>query len=205
MTEIGGDHDRAPAAEGGPRRYDLGGVGRGRDGRLTVNLEDECDIRHDIRDLDGFLPEDGTADEFYLCHTLEHVPVADYVRFLEDLHRKLRPGGRVIVIQSDIGEVIKLWIDGTLSFRAMRTPIFTPPAPIRDNPHNVHHNMWTAEELADDFRAVGFTAETFDAGSWPYDHLDELYPERTREHWGVAIPNLGVIATKDHTRVTGPP
>jgi hypothetical protein len=56
--------------------------------------------------------------------------------------------------------------------------------------------MWTAEELAKDFRAVGFSAETFDAGAWPYDQLDELLPEETRPYFGFPIRNLGVIATK---------
>lgn len=177
-------------------RYDLGGVGHGTWGRTTVNLAAECDVHHDIRDLDGFVPEDGVVDEFFLSHTLEHVGSVDYAAFLRDLHRKLRVGGRVIVVQTDVGEVIRAWIDGRLSFRAMRTTVFTPADRLRENPYHMHHNMWTAETLAEDFRAVGFHAETFDAGDWPYDQLDELYPEETREYWGVPIPNLGVIATR---------
>lgn len=183
-------------SQGAPLRYDLGGYKPIADGRITVNLAGESDIRQDIRELDAFIPEDGVVDEFYLCHTLEHIPVVDYGKFLRDLHRKLRTGGRVIVIQTDAGEVLRAWFDGRLSFRAMRTTLFSPPEPMRVNAFNMHHNMWTAEELAEDFRAVGFTAETFDAGSWPYDQLDELVPEETRRCWGVPIRNLGVIATK---------
>lgn len=179
-----------------PLRYDLGGYKSIANGRITVNLAGESDVHHDIRELDAFISEDAVVDEFYLCHTLEHIPVVDYEKLLRDLHRKLRAGGKVVVIQTDAGEVLRAWFSGQLSFRAMRTTLFTPPAPMRVNAFNMHHNMWTAEELAEDFRAVGFTAETFDAGSWPYDQLDELLPEETRSYWGFPIKNLGVIATK---------
>ncbi|HVT14683.1 MAG TPA: methyltransferase domain-containing protein [Thermoanaerobaculia bacterium] len=191
-----GEQASASAASRESRRYDLGGLTPIANGRITVNLAGDSHIHHDIRDLDGFLPEDGQVDEFYLCHTLEHVPSTDYVRFLHDLHRKLRVGGKVIVIQTDAGEVIRSWMAGHLSFRAMRTTLFTPADRLRENPFHMHHNMWTAEDLADDFRAVGFAPETFDAGTWAYDQLDELYPDSTRRCWGVPVKNLGVIATK---------
>jgi hypothetical protein len=177
-------------------RYDLGGVGRGAGGRTTVNLAADCDVHHDILDLDGFVPEDGVVDEFLLSHTLEHVSTVDYRDFLRALHRKCRIGGRVIVVQTDVGRVIRLWVEGKLSFRAMRTTVFTPPDRLRENPYHMHHNMWTAETMAEDLAAVGFHAEIFDAGAWPYDQVDELFPEETRASWGVPIPNLGVIGTR---------
>jgi len=179
-----------------PLRYDLGGYKSSAQERITVNLYGNSDIHHDIRELDAFISEDGVVDEFYLSHTLEHIPIVDYAKFLRDLYRKLRIFGRVIVIQTDVGEVLRAWSSGQLSFRAMRTTLFTPPAPMRANAFNMHHNMWSAEELAKDFRAVGFTAETFDAGAWAYDQLDELLPEETRPYFGFPIRNLGVLATK---------
>lgn len=179
-----------------PLRYDLGGYKSAAKGRITVNLAGASHIHHDIRDLDAFISEDAVVDEFYLSHTLEHIPVVDYGKFLRDLHRKLRSFGRVIAIQTDAGKVLEAWFSGQLSFRAMRATLFPPSAQIRKNAFNMHHNMWTAEELAEDFRAVGFVAETFDAGTWPYDQLDELLPEETRPYFGVPITNLGVLATK---------
>ncbi|HYH44953.1 MAG TPA: hypothetical protein VEG34_04660 [Thermoanaerobaculia bacterium] len=179
-----------------PLRYDLGGYRSAANGRITVNLFGDSDIHHDIRELDAFISEDGVVDEFYLSHTLEHIPVVDHAKFLRDLHRKLRTFGRVVVIQTDAGKVLEAWSSGQLSFRAMRATLFPPSAQIRKNVYNVHHNMWTAEELAEDFRAVGFAAETFDAGAWPYDQLDELLPEKTRPYFGFPIANLGVLATK---------
>jgi predicted SAM-dependent methyltransferase len=179
-----------------PLRYDLGGYKSAAQERITVNLFGDSDLHYDIRELDAFIPEDAVVDEFYLSHTLEHIPIMDYGKFLRDLHRKLRTFGRVIVIQTDAGKVLEAWSSGQLSFRAMRATLFPPSAQIRKNVLNVHHNMWTAEELAKDFRAVGFIAETFDAGAWAYDQLDELLPEETRPHFGFPIANLGVLATK---------
>jgi predicted SAM-dependent methyltransferase len=179
-----------------PLRYDLGGYKSAAQKRITVNLFGDSDIHHDIRELDAFISEDAVVDEFYLSHTLEHIPVVDYGKFLRDLYRKLRIFGRVIVIQTDAEAVLHAWFSGQLSFRAMRATLFTPPVPMRKNSFNMHHNMWTAEELAADFRAVGFVAETFDSGAWPYDQLDELLPEETRPYFGFPIKNLGVVATK---------
>lgn len=184
-------------------RYDLGGVGHGTGGRTTVNLAAVCDIEHDITDLDGFIPDDAVVDEFLLSHTLEHIPSVGYVDFLRALHRKCRIGGRVIVVQTDVGGVIRLWTEGRLSFRAMRTTVFTPPDRLRDNPYHMHHNMWTPETLAEDLAAVGFEPEIFDAGTWPYDQVDELFPDETRSYHGVPIPNLGVVGTRRSAAVTG--
>ncbi len=179
-----------------PLRYDLGGYKSAANGRITVNLFGDSDLHHDIRELDAFISEDAVVDEFYLSHTLEHIPVVDYHKFLRDLYRKLRNFGRVIVIQTDAEAVLRAWHSGQLSFRAMRATLFPQAAQIRKNAFSMHHNMWTEEELAEDFRAVGFVAETFDAGTWPYDQLDELLPEETRPCFGFPIRNLGVIATK---------
>ena len=56
--------------------------------------------------------------------------------------------------------------------------------------------MWSADELARDFEAVGFEAQTFDAGSWVFDMDEDLHSEDCLRCHGVPIPNLGVIAVK---------
>lgn len=177
------------------RKYDLGGVGRG-GLYTTVNLIDNCDIHCDLIEIDQYVPEDGVVDEFYLSHTLEHIPVERYLAFIKCLKTKLRSGGLLTVIQTDAADVMRLWYEGKLSFRAMRTTLFTPEDRIQENPYHRHHNMWSAEELAKDFQAIGMRAEIFDAGSWPYDQLDALYPEETRAYHGQPIKNLGVRARK---------
>ncbi len=176
-------------------KYDLGGVGT-RPGYVTVNLVPGVDRLCDITDLDRLHAADGEVDEFLLVHTLEHIPVMKYVQFLRDLHRKLRPGGTVVVVQTDTDRVIRDYVAGRLSFRSMRSTLFTPEDRLHDNPLNLHQNMWSAEELARDFRAVGFDASAFDAGTWAFDMWEPLYPGDLAADHGKPIWNLGVRATK---------
>ncbi len=181
-------------------RFDLGGLGRGGE-RTTVNLAGDADVRADIVDYAAILNE-GEVDEFYLSHTLEHVPGEQYVAFLHDMVRALKPGGTVRVIQTDAGIVIRDYVAGRLGFRSMRAVLFTPPDRLGGgsweaaSPLQAHRNMWSAAELAKDFRAVGLEAETFDPGTWSFDKSDPFYPEELRLDWGKPIGQLGVVGRK---------
>jgi len=181
-------------------RYDLGGRGRGGE-RETVNLIDGVDIQADIV---GFVREckSDYVDEFYLSHTLEHVPGEQYVAFLKDMVRALRKGGCIRVVQTDADVVIRDYVAGRLGFRSMRSVIFTPPDRLGGgsweaaSPLQAHRNMWSARELARDMEAVGLEEYTFDAGTWPFDMSDPFYPEELKLDWGKPIGQLGVVGTK---------
>jgi len=69
------------------------------------------------------------ADEFRLSHTLEHIPSEQYVEFLLALRWKLRVGGILTIIQTDVGPVLAQYQRGELSFRAMWRVPFLPTAP----------------------------------------------------------------------------
>lgn len=176
-------------------KFNLGGIGKGGQEYKTVNLAEICDIDANIMDLDSFC-KDGTVDEFYLSHTLEHISILEYKKFLLHMKQKLKDGGRIKVIQTDIGRLIKLWTDGNITFRTMRAPIFTPATRCDSNILQQHQSMWSQEELIKDFNAIGMEAEGFDAGYWQYDVEDDIIPEDTKKDFGKDIPNLGVIATK---------
>jgi predicted SAM-dependent methyltransferase len=176
-------------------KFNLGGIGQGGEEYRTVNLAEACDIHANIMDLDSFC-EDDSVDEFYLSHTLEHIPVTEYKNFLLHMKKKLKNGGKIKVIQTDVGKLIKMWVDGHISFRTMRTPIFTPANRCELNILQQHQSMWSQEELIKDFQSIGFKAEGFDAGYWEYDVDDDLITMDTIKDFGKHIPNLGVIATK---------
>lgn len=175
-------------------KFNLGGIGRGGEYK-TVNLAEICDIECNIMNLDSFC-EDGTVDEFFMSHTLEHIPVTEYKKFLLHLKKKLKNGGQIRIIQTDVGRLIKMWVDGKINFRTMRAPIFTPATRCESNILQQHQSMWSQEELIKDFESIGLTAEGFDAGFWQYDVEDDILPEETKLDFGKEIPNLGVIATK---------
>lgn len=181
--------------------YDLGGVGFGGEVCTTVNLTPPADILADITNLDSFIDQDRSVREFHLTHTLEHVGTVQYVEFLRGLYRKLAPGGRVCVVQSDAASVIHQWISGELSFRAMRSVLFTPAERLRINRFHAHCNMWSAEELARDFMAVGFETQVTEGGTWSFDMVDELHPEECLRYHGTPIRNLRVVAIKPQDRI----
>lgn len=176
-------------------RFNLGGLSTGDPVYKTVNLAEACDIKADIIDLDSFC-SDGTVDEFFLSHTLEHIPLTKYESFLHHMLRKLKPGGIIKVIQTDSGEAIRMWSSGIISFRTMRSLIFTPANRCESNILQQHQSMWSQEELVKDFQSLGMNAEGFDAGFWYYDAEDDLIPDETKKDLGKPIKNLGVIATK---------
>jgi predicted SAM-dependent methyltransferase len=175
-------------------RYDLGGIGKSGEYK-TVNLAESADINADIMNLDSFC-KNNSVDEFYLSHTLEHVPVTEYKNFLLKMKEKLKTGGTIKVVQTDVGKLIKMWAKGEISFRTMRAPIFTPASRCDSNILQQHQSMWSEEELVKDFISIGMRAERFNAGVWLYDIDDDLIPEDTSKYFGTPIPNLGVIAEK---------
>ena len=175
-------------------RYNLGGCGKD-PGRITVNLRAPADIIADIVNLDSFC-KDGAADEFFMSHTLEHVPLEFYLAFLTGLWKKLKPGGVLWVIQSDAGAVIDMWKRGEIRFRSMRTVLFTPAHRVRENPLQRHHNMWSQYEMCRDLQKIGFIVHSMPVQPWSYDHDDELFPGDTSADHGKLIPNLSVQAVR---------
>jgi predicted SAM-dependent methyltransferase len=175
-------------------KFNLGGIGKNGE-YTTVNLAEICDIKANIMDLDSFC-KDNTVSEFFMSHTLEHISVIHYKDFLLDLHRKLKTGGIIRVIQTDVGRLMKMWVDGDISFRTMRAPIFTPASRCDSNILQQHQSMWSQEELIKDFQSIGMEAEGFDAGYWYFDIDDDIIPEDTKPDFHKPIPNLGVVAKK---------
>lgn len=176
-------------------KFNLGGIGKNGPDYKTVNLAEVCDIEANIMHLDSFC-KDNSVSEFFMSHTLEHIPVTEYKQFLLNLKTKLKNGGTIKIIQTDVGRLIKMWADGEISFRAMRAPIFTPASRCESNILQQHQSMWSQEELIKDFQSIGMEAEGFDAGAWSYDIDDDMLPEETKSEYGKSIPNLGVIAKK---------
>ncbi len=174
-------------------KFDLGGRGKKKE-FTTVNMEDNCDIQHDILDIDGFIPNDAVVSEFRLIHTLEHVPTAVYVSFLKTLKRKLKVGGKITVVLTDGEAAINMWKENILSFRAMKKILFPPAQHTGNNQLMAHHNMWNTVDLARDFQALGFEVYSFNADYWLFDLTDEFYPEEMEQFRGIKIKNIGVMA-----------
>ncbi|MBD3239380.1 MAG: hypothetical protein GF331_02255 [Chitinivibrionales bacterium] len=181
-------------------KYDLGGV-TDREGYVSVNLVGKPTIRANILELDTFCA-DATVDEFRLNHVYEHISVVDTPRFIADMVRKLKPGGRCRIVQTDAKKVLDMYQNDMLDFRALRDVIFTPYLRRKDFHFkgmdlNGHKYMWGVEELIEELVFYGFEqAEPFEAGSWSFD-LEDYFPGDSMQRFhGARIPNLGVLARK---------
>ena len=130
-----------------------------------------------------------------MSHTLEHIPTPTLPTFIRGIYRKLKPGGKFIVIQTDVGKVAKLWCNGEISWRAFIAVTFTPANRLAGMPFP-HCWAWTAPELVKELNFYGFTAYEFDAGCWAFDVDDDIEPDDFIRQHGFMIPNLGVEAIK---------
>ena len=114
--------------------FDLGGIrGASREGYKTVNLLPAADICENFLHLDAFCM-DGSVDAFLLSHSLEHVPVVAYIPFLEKLRRKLKVGGIVEIIQTDIEALMREYFEGRLSWQTVQCATITPASRVAMNP-----------------------------------------------------------------------
>lgn len=185
-----------------PNRFDLGGTGPGRYGWKTVNLVPGADIREDILDTDRYC-QDGAVDAFYMGHTFEHIPSVQVKEFAKALLKKLKKGGALVVVQTDIKKALKLYHRNRIDFFALRDIIFSPidrrekSAATTGRDLQLHQYMWGAEELKKELLHYGFSsAEIIRAGHWNFDQTSVFPFQRNEQYFGTKIPNLGVVAYK---------
>jgi predicted SAM-dependent methyltransferase len=79
---------------------------------VDIGSDDPRVTSGDVRDLDGIAP-DGSADEIYACHVLEHIPRADEIPVLSHWCRKLRPGGACFVAVPDFNYLVSEYVRAT--------------------------------------------------------------------------------------------
>ncbi len=74
---------------------------------IDLYFEDPRVIKMDIRNLRY---ADNTVDEVLCSHVLEHLSFNDVPPTLKEIHRVLRPGGRVIIDVPDLEAVLRHWL-----------------------------------------------------------------------------------------------
>jgi predicted SAM-dependent methyltransferase len=90
-------------------RYDLGAGKNKQEGFRGVDIMPGSDIVADLNKPWKFA-KDGTVDELYSSHTIEHVD--DLIHFFNEAHRILKPEGRLTIIAPYYSSV-RCWQDPT--------------------------------------------------------------------------------------------
>lgn len=75
----------------------------------TVDVEGTPDVKAPMWALPF---KDGTIEDIWSSHALEHAPQAKVPETLKEWHRVLKPGGRVIVSVPNFDYVAKYWLTG---------------------------------------------------------------------------------------------
>jgi ADP-heptose:LPS heptosyltransferase len=132
-------------------------------------------VNHDIDvDITRRLPwDDGAAECIFIEHCVEHVSCHEAIRFFEEAHRVLRPGGVLRVVVPSIEQIRKLGTkayfdftkkfggDGTLH-GALRCIIF----------EHGHQMIWTASVMREALLYAGFAVvEERAVGGSPFEAL----------------------------------
>ena len=151
---------------------------------MTFDIDYEADVRGDLTKTLPF--GDDCFEIVYLSHVLEHIPWYQTVDVLKELHRILKPGGRVEVHVPDFAKIVDgyrswpkpveggedwwtandnhdpgLWLNG----RLMRGPA-TPGEP----EHYWHRTLFDRQHLENCLERAGFKAPVLLGKPRGHDH-----------------------------------
>ncbi len=112
-------------------KLDLGCGTRKREGFIGVDISADCDadIVHDLS-VTPWPFADGSVDEVHCAHFFEHLTGAERIRFMEELHRILKPGATAKLITP-------YWT----SMGAVQDPTHQWP-PIAENTYAYFNKAW---------------------------------------------------------------
>lgn len=161
------------AKHGSCRQLEIGSGPAKRDGWITLDGCKGADVFWDLRYKLPF--EDSCLDRVYCSHVLEHFSYHDLKALLLEMHRVLRPGGKILIAVPDASIYVKAYLgerdpDDLLKFK---------PAVVSTKPMDIlnyifymdgHHKfMFDAENLSFHCEAAGF----INCMPRPFDqHLD---------------------------------
>ena len=142
-----------------PLRVNLGCGHRPIAGYVNLDGRDlpGVDVVADVHNLPF---ADGTIDEFFSSHFLEHFPQEEVVRILlPSLRQKLAAGGRLRAVVPDIEAMMRGYIAGDVAYDDLREVTYGA----QDYSGDFHYNMYTPESLTTILERAGFGSVTVPA------------------------------------------
>jgi predicted SAM-dependent methyltransferase len=113
-----------------------------------------ADVFADMRNLG--LPE-GTVNEIFTSHTIDHFTRWVAIDMLTDWHRMLKPGGRLVIEVADFHRCV-LWL-----FHPSRKKRWLGRSQFYGNQwdridYETHRYLWSARELTACLRQIGYSS-----------------------------------------------
>ena len=165
----------------------IGGRER-KDGWQVLNVQPglHVDFLGDLRDLRQFA--DGSVDNVYASHVLEHVSQTEVPAVLRGVHRILAPAGKFMISVPDLDVLCHLfispWASAEMKWHAMRMMFGG-----QMDPHDFHHVGFNESFLHDFLTQSGFSQVTRVASFGLFEDTSDFKP------YGFPI-SLNVIAVK---------
>jgi predicted SAM-dependent methyltransferase len=133
------------------------------DGTVVQGLV-EVDIKADLKAEMWELPfGDGTVDELWCSHALEHVPMAKVIPSLKEFQRVMRIGARAIITVPNFDYIAKYWLLGQNRQWAEAMVMGR-----QDSPGEFHQSCFNAELLRGDLQGIGFEVKVLKL-VWTHD------------------------------------
>lgn len=126
----------------------------------TSRTDSVYDIKMDIRELDV---EDDSVDEIMLIHVMEHFVRWESIGLIKQFHRKLKPGGLLIIEMPDLDKCIEWYLRGKAaphmdtplgSMNMGKTQFYGNQWDKLD--YETHRYVWTLSEFTDVLQAENF-------------------------------------------------
>jgi predicted SAM-dependent methyltransferase len=133
-----------------PCRLNLGAGNKRMEGWLAVGLEEQHEVRCDIRSIP--LP-DACADEALACHVVEHLTPWDVVPALKEWLRLLKPGAMLALELPDLFKCCRAVLAG----KGPRDGLWgLYGEPLREDELMLHRWAYSPESLSTLLREAGF-------------------------------------------------
>ena len=111
-----------------------------RDGWLTLDLNDNCDIKWDLQN--GLPFPDSSIDIIYSSHLLEHFIYKEILSLLKECYRVLKVGGIISISVPNAKLFIDAYSKGDLTFWESLPLHFLPAYNNTSSPTPHHLSMW---------------------------------------------------------------
>lgn len=149
-TGTNGSGGHPAAAERAPVKVNVGCGQYPFEGWFNIDIDPNAPAQYH-----GAIPPlplgDGSVDEIYAGHFLEHLDYDDGAAFLRECFRVLRPGGKVGIVVPDTKAICERYLAGLESLDEICRLFFY--STVQDTHHKWSYDLGS---LADALRAVGF-------------------------------------------------